>query len=49
LTLDLSFKPQAAGHTYDVEVLATDDAGRSQGFNRAGSLTVLPALTGHAH
>jgi len=42
LSLDLSFKPHAAGHTYDVEVLATDDTGQSQGFSRAGYLTVLP-------
>jgi hypothetical protein len=40
LRLALSFKPSAAGHTYDFLVLATDDAGETQGFHRAGSVTV---------
>jgi hypothetical protein len=40
LTLALSFKPQAAGRTYTVEVLATDDSGVQQGFDPAGTLTV---------
>jgi len=39
LTLDLSFKPRAAGRTYLVEVLATDDAGTEQ-IESAGTLTV---------
>jgi hypothetical protein len=43
LTLELSFKPQAAGRSYAVEVLATDDAGAGTGFVEAGTLTVLPA------
>ena len=40
LTLALGFKPLAAGHTYDVLVAATDDAGEVQGFHRAGTITV---------
>lgn len=41
LTLVVSFKPRAAGRTYDVEVLATDDAGNQQGFTLKGELSVL--------
>jgi hypothetical protein len=40
LSLDLSFKPIAAGHTYQVEVLAIDDTGQEQGFIAAGVITV---------
>ncbi len=43
LTLDLSFKPSAAGRdgrTYQIEVLAIDDAGEEQGFTPAGVLTI---------
>ena len=43
LSLDLSFKPMAAGRdgrTYQVEVLAIDDTGEEQGFTAAGSITV---------
>jgi predicted outer membrane repeat protein len=40
LTLTLSFKPHAAGHSYDVLVAATDDTGEVQGFHRAGGLAV---------
>jgi hypothetical protein len=43
LTLDVSFKPQAAGQdgrTYQIDVLAIDDAGQQQGFTPAASLTV---------
>jgi hypothetical protein len=43
LTLELSLKPQAAGRSYAVEVLATDDAGAGTGFVGTGTLTVLPA------
>jgi hypothetical protein len=39
LTLDLSFKPQAAGRTFLVEVLAIDDAGHEP-IEPAGTLTV---------
>src|SRR5205814_9963954 len=38
--LTISFKGSAAGHTYDVEVLATDDTGAIQGFQRAGTVAV---------
>jgi hypothetical protein len=41
LTLDVSFKPPAAGLSYLVEVLATDDAGHEQ-IQPAGTLTVVP-------
>jgi hypothetical protein len=41
LTFDLSVKPSAAGRTFDLEVLATDDTGATQGWARAGSLTIL--------
>jgi CSLREA domain-containing protein len=43
LTVDVSFKPLAAGQdgrTYQIEVMATDDAGTQQGFTPAGSLIV---------
>jgi uncharacterized repeat protein (TIGR01451 family)/CSLREA domain-containing protein len=40
VTLMLSFKPHAAGRTYDVLVGATDDGGEVQGFHRAGAVTV---------
>jgi hypothetical protein len=39
---NLSFKPQAAGRTFNVEVAATDDAGIQQGFEPVGTITVLP-------
>jgi hypothetical protein len=42
LTLDVSFKPHAAGRTYAVEVLATDQSGNEQGFEPKGQVTVLP-------
>lgn len=42
LNFDLSFKPQAGGRTYRVEVFATDDFGHQQGFEPVGILTVLP-------
>jgi hypothetical protein len=41
LTLELSVKPKAAGRSYVVEVLASDDAGADTGFVEAGTLTVL--------
>jgi CSLREA domain-containing protein len=40
LTFDVSFKPQAAGRTYNVEIIATDDSGRRQGPELAGTLEV---------
>jgi CSLREA domain-containing protein len=43
LTLDVAFKPKAAGHTYGVDVLAEDHAGTAQGFAHAGTVTVVPA------
>ena len=43
LTVELSVKPQAAGRSYTVEVLTTDDAGANTGFVEAGTLTALPA------
>ncbi len=43
LTLDVSFKPKAAGNTYGVDVLAEDHAGTAQGFAHAGTVTVVPA------
>jgi hypothetical protein len=42
---NLSFKPQAAGRMFNVEVAATDDAGIQQGFEPVGTITVLP----HSH
>lgn len=41
LNFDLAFKPAAAGRTYDVDVLASDDTGTVQGFSRGGTVTVL--------
>jgi hypothetical protein len=43
LTLDVAFKPKAAGHTYGVDVLAEDHAGTAQGFAHAGTVTIVPA------
>ncbi|MFY9577907.1 MAG: right-handed parallel beta-helix repeat-containing protein [Gaiellaceae bacterium] len=40
LQVTLGFKPKAAGHSYDVQVLATDDTGETQGFHRAGTIAV---------
>jgi hypothetical protein len=40
LSLDLSFKPLAAGRTFQVEVLAIDDTGQQQDFTVVGVLTV---------
>jgi hypothetical protein len=40
LQLTVSFKGRAARHSYDVQVLATDDSGETQGFHRAGTVTV---------
>jgi hypothetical protein len=37
----------AAGHTYDVQVLATDDSGATQGFHRAGTVTVVWKPSGY--
>jgi CSLREA domain-containing protein len=42
LTMDLGFKPQALGRTFDVQVLAANDAGDFEGFVEAGSLKVEP-------
>ena len=38
----LSFKPQAAGRVLRMDALATDDFGNKQGFDRVGTITVLP-------
>ena len=40
LHVSLSFKPHAAGRTYDVLALARADDGTVQGFHRAGSIRV---------
>ena len=40
ITLELSLKHKAAGRSYVVEVLASDDAGVETGFVTAGTLTV---------
>ena len=40
LRLSLSFKPQAAGRTFKVEVAAVNDLGQGSGFMEAGSLKV---------
>jgi hypothetical protein len=40
LTLGVSFKPRAAGQTYAVDVVATDDLGREDAFTDLGVLTV---------
>jgi hypothetical protein len=37
----LVFKPQAARRTFRVETFATDDAGKQQGFEQVGTITVL--------
>ena len=42
LTLSLSFKNQAAGGLYQVEVAASDDLGNASDFIPAGVLTVTP-------
>jgi hypothetical protein len=42
LNLHLRFKPQAAGRTFTVEVLARDDAGNVQDWDVAGTITVVP-------
>ena len=42
LNLSLSFKPQAAGRTLQVEAFAVDDFGTRQGFDPLGTITVLP-------
>ena len=59
LNLSVSFKPQAAGHTFRVEVAASDDNGNADDFTQAGTLTVapspavvaclFPSVTGRAH
>ena len=41
ITLELSVKPKAAGRSFVVEVLASDDAGTDTGFVEAGTLTDL--------
>ncbi len=41
LTLGLSLAGKAAGHTYRIEVAASDDFGNADRFERAGELTVL--------
>jgi hypothetical protein len=40
LYFSLSFKPQAAGRTFQVNVLVTDDFGAEQGWEDVGALTV---------
>jgi hypothetical protein len=45
LNLALSFKPQAAGRVFDVEVAASNDFGQRDEFIHAGWLTVKPAKT----
>ncbi|HJQ99463.1 MAG TPA: hypothetical protein VJ826_14205 [Candidatus Polarisedimenticolaceae bacterium] len=40
LTLPLSFKPRASGHTFVVEVAASDDLGHHDDFVEAGTVTV---------
>ena len=44
LTIDLGFKPQAAGRTFDVLVAAIDDTGKAEGLTKAGTLTVQGAM-----
>ena len=41
LNLNLRFKPQAAGRTFDVEVRVRDDSGNVQGWDLAGKIAVL--------
>jgi hypothetical protein len=48
LRLNISFKGHAAGHTYDVEMLATDDTGATQGFHRAGTVAVVRGEQDHS-
>lgn len=43
LNLALSFKPRAAGRSYEVEVAATDDLGNQDAFMHAGTLQVETA------
>lgn len=43
LSLDLGFNPDAAGRSFDVLVLATDDAGDFEGFAPAGTVMVQAA------
>jgi hypothetical protein len=40
IRLSISFNGRAAGHTYDVQVLAMDDTGAIQGFQRAATVAV---------
>jgi hypothetical protein len=40
INYSLSFKPKAAGRTYNVEAFVTDDLGNEQGFDEVGALTV---------
>jgi hypothetical protein len=40
LSLPLTFKPRAAGHTFVVEVAASDDLGHQDDFIQAGTVTV---------
>jgi CSLREA domain-containing protein len=42
LSLDLGFKPKAAGRDFDVAVMAIDDSGKYEGLVTAGTLTVAP-------
>jgi hypothetical protein len=42
LNLQLNFKPKAAGRTFTVQVLATNDSGIDQGWESVGEITVLP-------
>jgi hypothetical protein len=49
VTLRVAFKPRAAGRTYQVEAFATDDAGTQQGFDRVGTLTILPKPRHRSH
>ena len=40
LKLSLSFKPHVAGHTFDVEVAASDDQGRESNFEQVANLII---------
>lgn len=40
LNLGLRFKPKSSGHTFTVEVRATDDFGNVQGWDLIGAITV---------
>jgi hypothetical protein len=42
LRLTLSFTRQAVGNEYPVLVRATNDLGDVQGFERGGTLTIVP-------